>query len=221
MLIFPQEKEILLTFERGMYNYVGIAFSVLGLLLLLLQLPGFKKLREQLSPAWLERLITGCDDSWEGKVKKIGITKLLISLTIILLILFALIFYHSRNYNSFYLMKRARQAYGSHNYVKAVKLFGRVVKLQENLGAANEAGLFYALSLNAQGRYTEALKAFDQFIAEYPSSYWTPQAYFELAWTYQALGQQDKAIKAYQDVVRNFPQTVWKDYALKRLKKLR
>ena len=59
------------------------------------------------------------------------------------------------------------------------------------------------------------------FIQAYPASFWTPQAYFDLAYSENNLGNKQSAIAIYKKIIRDFPTTSWAKYSRDRLKELK
>ena len=220
MLIFPKNNNITLTFEKGFFDYLGLYFTIFGLIILFLQIPYLSKIKYRLSIVRTESLIIYLDNRIEGLYKKINY-KHLVGILAIFISIFIIVFVYTRNNNSFYVIKRARAAYSIRNYQKARSLFNKVISLQDNLGADNEARLFYALTYNGEGQYKEGLKYINEFINYYPNSFWTPQAYFEKAWTLGALREKEKSIEGYKTVINKFPNTVWKKYSIERLKEFK
>lgn len=61
-----------------------------------------------------------------------------------------------------------------------------------------------AFALVRDKRYTDAIKAFNTFVAKYPKSSYTPNAYYWLGQVYYAQDELDEARKAFSMVVNQF-----------------
>lgn len=120
------------------------------------------------------------------------------------------------------IMIGARAAFARNDYATAQKLFRRVVAMEpKHSGPRNEAALFYATCFVRQGKFKQGADELRKFIADYPSSFWTPQAYFDLADCETNLGHQPVAVKLYREIIGSFSATSWAKYSREKLKELK
>jgi TolA-binding protein len=119
------------------------------------------------------------------------------------------------------LMSQARSAFNSNDYKSAKILYRRVVELTpKHSGQRNEASLFYATCFVRENNFKQGADEFRKFLAAYPTSYWSPQAYFDLADCEIRLGHKPAAVKLYQEIIRSFSTTSWAAYSRDKLKEL-
>jgi hypothetical protein len=200
MLIFPTSKKIHLSFEPGALSQIGKLLSILGLLLAVSVGYWFKP----------SKLIEA--DSSKNWVRLIAIVAGL------LLIFF---FIGIINPDASTVMVKARRAFNCNDYNQARSLLQKVMVMSKrDSGPRNEAAIFYATTFVREGRFAEAAKELRQFISDYPNSFWTPQAVFDLAYSETNLGNVAGAIKIYQSIIDDFSTTTWAKYSKDRLKEI-
>jgi TolA-binding protein len=120
------------------------------------------------------------------------------------------------------LLKSARADFDRGNYKKAQPKFQKAADLSSpGSGVRCEARIFYATCLVRQNQFKEASAEFRKFIEEYPSSFWTPQAYFDLAYSEQNQGNYAGAALIYKKIITDFPATTWARYSAERLEEFR
>ncbi len=118
------------------------------------------------------------------------------------------------------LLARGRAAFDQGNYPAARAFFLRVrAATPGHSGARNEAALFYATSFLREKKYASAEAEFRKFLAEYPATFWSPEAYFDLAECETALGRPAAADRLYREIGARFPTTSWAEYARDKVKK--
>jgi tol-pal system protein YbgF len=64
-----------------------------------------------------------------------------------------------------------------------------------------------ALAILRQGRYADAATAFNQFLASYPDSGYTDNAYYWLGETYYVTRDFDRALATFSKLVQGYPQS--------------
>jgi TolA-binding protein len=123
--------------------------------------------------------------------------------------------------NAATILKKGRQDFDRGNFALARERFIEVLAMTEGeqkSGPRCEAMIFYATTFVRENRFEEAAREFRRFIQEYPDSFWTPQAYFDLAYCETMLGNRHTAYYIYQDIIVKFPMTSWAQYSKDRLK---
>jgi TolA-binding protein len=118
-------------------------------------------------------------------------------------------------------MIKARTAFDNNDYPAAKILYRRVIAMtQKHSGQRNEAALFYATCFVRESNYQQGADELRKFLADYPSSYWSPQAYFDLADCETRLGHKPAAVALYQKIISSFSTTSWAAYSKEKLKEL-
>ena len=116
-------------------------------------------------------------------------------------------------------LKKGRADFDRGRYSLAREKLSEVIAHSKmSSGARCEAKIFYATAFLREQKYKEAKAAFEQFIRDYPNSYWTPQAYFDLADCEINLKNRPAANLIYHKILRDFPATTWAQYSKVRLK---
>ncbi|OGB88912.1 hypothetical protein A2625_00345 [candidate division WOR-1 bacterium RIFCSPHIGHO2_01_FULL_53_15] len=100
-------------------------------------------------------------------------------------------------------------------------LAGSVRTQPPTLRQRNEAAFNQAEALVKANKFNEGAVQLRAFIQAYPASFWTPQAYFDLAYSENNLGNKQSAIAIYKKIIRDFPTTSWAKYSRDRLKELK
>ena len=116
-------------------------------------------------------------------------------------------------------LRRGRKDLDRGRYVAARSAFEQAMAMsRKSSGVRCEARLFYSISFVREGRFREGERELEAFIAEYPNSFWTPQAYFDLAYCRRSLGEKAAAYRIYVQIIDLFSNTSWAEYARDKLK---
>lgn len=92
-----------------------------------------------------------------------------------------------------------------------VKIFGREPELKEQVELAMYAR---ACALYNLGRHADAVKAFEEYIAQFPESKFVDEGMFRVGSSQQILEAYDLAIAAYQKLTARFPRSSYAEDAL-------
>lgn len=92
-----------------------------------------------------------------------------------------------------------------------VKVFGREPELRTQLDLAMYARACAYYNLQ---KYEDAIKAFGEYIAQYPESKFADEAHFRIASAHQSLEEYPQAVSAYQTVRSKFPRSPYAEDAL-------
>ena len=92
-----------------------------------------------------------------------------------------------------------------------VKVFGKEPELQTQIDLAMYAR---ACALYNLGRHADAIKAFEEYAAQFPQSKYVDEALFRVGSSQQQLEQYDAAVAAYQKLRSSFPRSVFAEDAL-------
>ena len=71
------------------------------------------------------------------------------------------------------------------------------------------------------GRYVDAVKGFQDYIAQYPDSPMTEVAMYYLADSYRQAGKTDEAKKAYEALIKKYQTGSWVDWAKRDLNEMK
>lgn len=92
-----------------------------------------------------------------------------------------------------------------------VKVFGQEPELRTQIDLAMYA---HACALYNLGRYADAIKAFEAYIAQYPESKYADEAMFRIGSAQQQLEEYELAIAAYQKLRSAYPRSAYGEDAL-------
>jgi len=205
MLIFPNKYKIHLSFEPGFPNQVGAVLSLLGIILAGFLLLPFKK------EVTIEKIELKSD---LGKWMAISL------LAVVAVTALSVISFIRPGADS--IMIKARQEFDRGIYEAARMDFKRVMEMSgSSSGLRCEAEIFYATTYVRQNLFKEGAESLRQFIREYPDTFWTPQAYFDLAYSQNNLGNRQSAAEIYEKIIRDFPTTSWAEYSKARLREFK
>jgi tol-pal system protein YbgF len=73
--------------------------------------------------------------------------------------------------------------------------------------AEEQAAYEKALAILREGRYAEAVMAFNQFLANYPNGTYSDNAYYWLGETYYVTRDFDHALATFNTLVESYPQS--------------
>jgi hypothetical protein len=202
MLIFPQEKKVRLDFAPGREALLGGGLTGLGLLLACF------------SPLWLKKVKERLPDD---RGVRWG--------PILLFAGAALVFYFTFDYlnpGPDTLLRKGREAFEHKRYSLAREKLGKVLETAKmSSGQCCEAGMFYALTFVRENNFVEGKQELNRFIQDYPVAFWSPQAYFDLAYCESMLGNAAVASQIYRQIMTRFPLTTWARYSESRLNEIK
>ncbi|MDD4179896.1 MAG: 6-pyruvoyl-tetrahydropterin synthase-related protein, partial [Candidatus Margulisbacteria bacterium] len=199
MMVIPKEHKVRLSFEPGFPSRAGLLLSLLGLV------AAFS------SPLWLKKIKLGPqrESGLDWKYLAGG------ALIIILLVSAAEVALPSADT----VLKKAREQFDRGEMAGARSSFARVIKMAKpSSGPRCEAKLFYATTFVRENNFKEGAAQLAAFLKEYPTSFWSPQAYFDLAYCEVNLGNKAQAGQIYKKIINDFPTTSWAKYSQERLK---
>lgn len=90
-------------------------------------------------------------------------------------------------------------------YDLAIQGFTDFIKTFPKLDQAGAAQYYIGETYYAQGKYRDAVTAYDRVISDYPSSAKVPDSYYKRGLALNVLGQTDRARESWEFVVKNFP----------------
>jgi tol-pal system protein YbgF len=94
--------------------------------------------------------------------------------------------------------------YTAAQYDLAIAGFEAFIRSFPTSPQADDAQLYIGNSLQYEGKFKEALQAYQKVISDYPQGDVVPTAHFKIGQTYENLLQPDLARKAYETVIKEF-----------------
>jgi tol-pal system protein YbgF len=97
--------------------------------------------------------------------------------------------------------------YAGGQYDLAIQGFTDFIKTFPKLEQAGAAQFYIGETYYVQGKYRDAVSAYDRVISDYQNSAKVPDAYFKRGLAFNALGQTDRARESWEFAAKNFPNT--------------
>ncbi len=95
--------------------------------------------------------------------------------------------------------------YAGGQYDLAIQGFTDFIKTFPKLDQAGAAQYYIGETYYAQGKYRDAVTAYDRVISDYPNSAKVPDAYYKRGLALNVLGQTDRARESWEFAAKNFP----------------
>jgi tol-pal system protein YbgF len=95
--------------------------------------------------------------------------------------------------------------YAGGQYDLAIQGFTDFIKTFPKLEQAGAAQYYIGETYYAQGKYRDAVTAYDRVISDYPNSAKVPDAYYKRGLALNVLGQTDRARESWEFAAKNFP----------------
>jgi tol-pal system protein YbgF len=95
--------------------------------------------------------------------------------------------------------------YAGGQFDLAIQGFTDFIRTFPKLEQAGAAQFYIGETYYAQGKYRDAVSAYDKVIADYPNSAKVPDAYYKRGLTLNVLGQTDRARESWEYAAKNFP----------------
>jgi tol-pal system protein YbgF len=97
--------------------------------------------------------------------------------------------------------------YAGGQYDLAIQGFTDFIRTFPKLEQAGAAQFYIGETYYVQGKYREAVTAYDRVISDYPNSAKVPDAYFKRGLALNVLGQADRARDSWEFAAKTFPNT--------------
>jgi tol-pal system protein YbgF len=110
--------------------------------------------------------------------------------------------------------------YAAAQYDLAISGFEHYIQTFGKTEQAGDAQYFIGESYYQQGKFREAVAAYDRGISDYPNNKKIPDMYFKRGMAQSALGQTDRARESWEYVVKTFPNSDAGRLAKQRLEQL-
>lgn len=95
--------------------------------------------------------------------------------------------------------------FASGQWTLAIQGFETYIRTFPRTEQADDAQLYIGESYSLDGKFAEAVAAYDKVIANYPTADATPLAYYKRGLALVRLGQPDRARESWQTVIQKFP----------------
>ena len=95
--------------------------------------------------------------------------------------------------------------YAGGQYDLAIQGFTDFIRTFPKLDQAGAAQYYIGETYYAQGKYRDAVTAYDRVIADYPNNAKVPDAYYKRGLALNVLGQTDRARESWEFAAKNFP----------------
>jgi hypothetical protein len=203
MLIFPNQEDVRLYFGKTFWNYLGSAFTVLGVIIIIFGFIPFTNLSSRMFLRKSEQYL----NIIERSQKRIVIALAVISIVgAVVLIISA--GQHPKELKNKGIIEEARG------------IFKRIVDKYPDYPRADEAAYYYAICYYKDENWKKTIEAFRSLIEKYPDSVWAPEAWFHIGKAHARLGNVKQAEKIFRLIIENHPSTEWARYAKKRIRDL-
>ncbi|MHB2027172.1 MAG: 6-pyruvoyl-tetrahydropterin synthase-related protein [Elusimicrobiota bacterium] len=200
MLVYPNQKKVRLYYSRTFPEYLGLAASLAGLVLL--GLLGFGA-------------FAGFEFKIAGIIERRGawIFTAFWALSAAIFIGAARLSLRQRQSASDTLIARAEQEQKRKGWTKAAEILREVIRDRPVSRFAEQARFDLAIGDYTQGRWAAALREFQGLLAGFPDSMYAPEAWYHMGLCAGSLKnpQEQQRVKAL--LLRRYPETPWAQYA--------
>ena len=220
MLIYPRQHHVRLYYGPGLWDWIGRALTITGLIILLINIPlGWRKgattwqwiaARIHVPPSLVPqiRFNPGSRTRWV-----MLIVAVLIATTVI--VRTSYVIYNSnpnRLYNNAIRLKDEKR------YEEAIEGFRSAMQKLGSADLAQNAAYYIGITYYLQKKDREAIAAFEDLIHRYPRSIWIPEIEYHIGLSLYRTGQEDQGNRQMQELRAQHPGTRWAGYAGNRLK---
>ena len=220
MLIYPAQSRVRLYYGPGLWDRIGQALTVTGLIILLMNIPlGWR----QGSTIWQSiasyihvppaltpqiRFDPGTRYRWIILV----VTMMVAGASIARI---SYVTYHS-NPNRIY--NNAIQLKDEKSFEEARKGFRSVIEKLGESDLAQNAAYYIGITYYLEHRDLDAIAAFNDLIRRYPRSNWIPEVEYHIGLCLYRTGQESEGNRQMQQLREQHPGTPWAEYAGDRLR---
>lgn len=219
MLIYPNQTTVRLHYGRGWPDRAGAALTLLGLIILLINLPLVGRPRTTLWAKAAKRLhipaslVPGFHVNLSLKIRK--------QLLVVVLLAGSLITvwccYKAYTNDINRLFNKGIQLKDAKRFNEARASFSKVVTEQPLSNISQDSAYYIAICYYLENKNSEAITAFRNLIKNDIRSLWVPEAYYHIGLCQFRLGGQAEGIATMNLVIRDYPNTQWANYAKDRL----
>ena len=192
MLIVPRQPRVELRYAMARPDYIGIAFSLIGIagLVIVLVVPGLSY-----PPVYARgpAFVT----------------------TFVLLVLAASVSLWSWWFNPERTYQHGHELFSEEQYAPASRAFDRAYDGRHVPGKKAEALFWAGRSLEFMSEYGAALDRYTMLASEYPDNYWAAESLYRIVMLQKQAGNAASANEAYEQLTRDFPENNWTNRAIK------
>ena len=218
MLVYPEQRRVRLFYARTAADWVGAAFSALGLMILAAGLLRGRPapVSDAKAPGPGESLGVGDEDRPSSRPRKAALAIGLIAAGAGV----GLLIYRSETRDPNALYQKGIMAKDAKDYDRARGYFGTILERQPTCSTADEAGYYFAICFYLEEDWSRAIEGFERLIEEYPDSVFTPEGLYHIGLCRRNLKEPTRAVEIFEQVVERYPVTQWAGYAHERLLEL-
>jgi TolA-binding protein len=219
MLIYPNQTTVRLHYGRGWPDRAGAALTILGLIILALNIPLFGRER---ATAWSlaagrlrlpPSLIPSRDSALPVRLRK----RILVLAVLAGSLGVGWFCYHTYTSDVNRMFNEAVHLRDAKRFDKARAAFRKVAAERPFTNLALDSAYHIAICYYLESKDTEAIAAFRKLINDDPKSPWVPEAWYHIGLCQFRLGRNAEGVATMNRVVHDYPGTVWSTYANERL----
>ncbi len=219
MLLVPRREEVRLTYEPATADRWGRAFTVAGLLWLLLAALGGVLGRAGIRAA-------GHADDPADRTKRKSVHRLLDRVfarrsiwapLLVTALVSGAVFVRWSWSDPWTLHRQGLELFHDGHYEQAEPFLLASIDAAPSSTAAHYSGYYHALSAYRRQRWGETLERFGEFLRDYPDSELRGEAHFRVAEALQRTNRIDDAAARFLYIIDEYPESAWAGYATERL----
>ena len=218
MVIYPNRQDIRLYYDWGWQDRVGVFLTVIGIGVLIVNIP-LPRRRRSLWQMASERMRIPADLvpplPWNPAPEVRW--RLFAAGIVIGGILLAIVSWHLYSSEPHRVFNRGVQLKDKRLYEEARRCFRRVIVDVPTAGIASDSAYYIGITYYLQERDNETVAAFDQLLTDYPNCNWVPEAHYHIGMSFFRTRREEAGIARMRLLVEKFPNTTWSRYAEERL----
>lgn len=129
--------------------------------------------------------------------------------------------YPSSNAAQYAQLLKGDLLYSQENYAQALDVYTALRAQAKNTQVATVADLSLGAAYQATKQYDKSIETMKQFIAQNPTSFALPQAYFTLALSQELAGQKAEALETYTKLLEDYTKSYWGAFAKDKINELK
>lgn len=200
MLVFPDGNHVTLTYRRIGSDWLGIALSVVGLVI---------------CAAGRRRVALG---EPQGAVAR-GLHAAHPTLVVagVVFVVGTTAWHVLRDFGPQYYYKQGWDAFTKQDYAVSLKAFDTAMWLGGDTNTAADAAFFRAASMFRQEKFADALAAYQHVVDRFPDSIWVAEAHYHVGLCLRRLGKRDDAMAKFRFVIETYPGNRWAGFSQEQL----
>lgn len=200
MMVFPEGNTVTLTYRRIGADWLGIALSLVGLVIV-----AVGRRREALGEP-------------EGALPRgLNAVHPLLVVAGVLFVISTTGWHVLRDFGPQYYYKRGWEAFQKQDYPASYRDFDYAMWLGGETNQAADAAFFRAASLFRQNQFAEAQAAYQHVVDAFPDSIWIAESHYHVGLCLRRLGKRDEAMAKFRSVVETYPGNRWAGFSQEQL----